>query len=375
MGIEDYAPAAAAETEHYETWPKPGEWETLQAQLAQQLTRSYAEGVELGESMFREQYGPLTELLIDLLQANVPDLQEWRARPYVQEYLRSWLQDSGRVPSVAEALNDPGFTLGGTKLPTYADQLPQYFVVYTAAGPVLYDNSTNAGPTPVPVDQENWPTTWRAPQEDYDPSREGLLGLRDPTNWQPQLPEGIPVISQQDFAAYQQLYEDWRQDNYSYGGGAARTAPSYDRRTLEESVRNAWQQMLLEQPGELSRLVDGFIDEDSGFYLETGSRLNMQAWLLEQMRSTPRYRLLYGSKPAGMSEDEYLGRVSGVVGQFGLAPSSELEQTVKGMASPVNLSSLAERLSKLREYWVGHRGDLSQQFAATFEGLGVLRGS
>ena len=343
------------------------QWAVEQQWLEQQIRQGWAEGTAVGESLFQEQYGQQVELLIDILQANVPDVQEWRARPYVQEYLRSWLQDYGRAPSVGEALNDPGFTLGGMKLPTYADQLPTYFIVNTAQGPVLYDNSTLAGPAPVPISPENYPIRW---SPTWDDPQQGAVGFEHAA---PQLPAGIPVVSEQDFAAYQQLYEEWR--GPGGGGGGGRTAPTFDRRALDETVRSNWQRMLLETPAESSRLVDSYIQEATSFYLETGTQLNMQAWLLEEMRSTPRYRLMYGSKPAGMSEDDYLGRVSGVVGQYGLSPSSEVEQTVKGMASPVNLSSLSERLSRLREYWVGHRGGLSQKFQQTFEGLGVLRGT
>ena len=333
------------------------QWAVEQQWFEQQIRQGWAEGTAAGESLFQQQYGQQIELLIDILQANVPDVQEWRARPYVREYLRSWLQDYGRAPSVFEAQRDPSFIMGGMRLPSYADQLPPYFIVNTAQGPVLYDNSTFAGPVPLP-------------QESYDPARESLAAYEG--DWRPTLPAGTPVISEQDFNAYQYLYEDWRGVG-SDGGG--RAAPTFDRRALEETVRSNWQRTLLEMPAQSSRLVDSYIQEATSFYLETGSALNMQAWLLEEMRGTPRHRLLYGSKPAGMSEDDYLGRVSGVVNRFGLSPSSEVEQTVKGMASPVNLGSLAERLSRLREYWVGHRGDLSQRFAATFEGLGVLRGS
>ena len=333
------------------------QWAVEQQWLEQQIRQGWAEGSAVGESLFQEQYGQQVELLIDILQANVEDVQEWRARPYVREYLRSWLQDYGRAPSVFEAARDPGFIMGGMRLPTYADQLPAYFIVNTAQGPVFYDNSTFAGPVAVP-------------HESYDPARESLAAYEG--DWRPQLPTGVPIISEQDFATYQQMYEEWRPVGAGAGG---RTAPTFDRRALDETVRSNWQRMLLETPAESSRLVDSYIQEATSFYLETGTQLNMQAWLLEEMRSTPRYRLMYGSKPAGMSEDDYLGRVSGVVGQYGLSPSSEVEQTVKGMASPVNLSSLSERLSRLREYWVGHRGGLSQKFQQTFEGLGVLRGT
>jgi hypothetical protein len=244
------------------------------------------------------------------------------------------------------------------------------FIVMGADGPTLYDNTTFAGPVPVEVPEENWPSAWR-PREQYmhtaaQPGQRPTGGFSGPA----ELPEGIPVISQAQLQQVQQYYT-----RYTSSGGGGRTSPTFDRRLLRENFTEEWRSKLLVAPPELDRLVDAYIQEATSFYLTTGTQTNWQAWLLEQIRQNPRYRTMYAQKPEGMSEDEYLGRYQNVAQQFGLRPWSETAATERGMTSGSNVGAFAEGLGQSREYQAGHIGDLSRAFQNTFSQLGVLRGS
>lgn len=344
-------------------WPDIlGTGAEYQRNLVYELQAGFEAGVDIADRMFRDQFTQ-RDPIVALLQANIPDLTVGRARDYVDDWGFSFFQDAGRPPTIGDAATDPGFLYGGLKLPSWADQLPPVFIVYGEQGPVLYDNTTFAGPVPVPVDEANYPSSWKPGYDDPALRRFTL-------NTAPRIPEGIPVVSAADLAMVQRFYEQWRP---SYGGGGGgRAAPTFDRRALEESIREQWRGLLLEDPQELSRLAEAYIAEATSFYLQTGTQTNLAAWLLEEIRQTPRYRLLYGRKPEGMSEQQYLSSYQTVAGQFGLRPASELTQTVTGMSAGLNLESFGQGIGQSREYMSANQGPFSQAFAGTFRNLGVL---
>lgn len=361
MGIEDYG---LQET----SGPSMTGWPAFlstgaeyQRNLMYELQAGYEAGVAIADRMFTEQFTQ-RDPIVAFLRANIPGVTAGRGQDYVDQWGFSFFQDNGRVPTIGDATIDPGFLYGGLKLPTWADMLPPVFIVNGPQGPVIYDNTTFAGPVPVPVDEANYPPQWRPT---WDDPQQGAVGFEHAA---PQIPEGIPVISAQELAAVQQFYQQWQPS----GGGGGRATPVFDRRALEESIREQWRGILLEEPSEMSRLVDAYIAEATSFYLQSGTQTNLSAWLMEEVRQTPRYRLLYGRKPEGMSEQQYLSSYQGVAGQFGLRPASQLTQTVTGMSGGLNLDAFGEGIGQSREYMSGNEGPFSQAFAGTFRNLGVL---
>jgi len=137
-------------------------------------------------------------------------------------------------------------------------------------------------------------------------------------------------------------------------GGTHR--PHLRPQLLSENIRAQWQGMLLEQPPALQGLVDAYIQEATSFYLTTGTQTNLNAWLLEQIRGTPRYQTLYAQKPEGMTEDQYLGRYSNVAQQFGLRSWNETAQVEQGMSSGRTCSRSPTRSRRAANTRRAHRG-------------------
>ena len=182
----------------------------------------------------------------------------------------------------------------------------------------------------------------------------------------------VPIYTRELFDL---LLSQFQGASVSYGGGGGgRAEPVWDRAELQRAVTDMWQQYLREIPANSQALADQFIQAATSFYSEGGD-LDFETWMLGKIRQSNRYAVLYGHKPEGVTEEDYMGRVQNVVSQFGFNPQMQEEEIIKGMTAPVNLQSFAERLAGTRQYQVANRGDLSQMFASAFQGLGVLRGS
>jgi len=158
------------------------------------------------------------------------------------------------------------------------------------------------------------------------------------------------------------------------GGGGGRGV-TFDREAIKQGIQNQWKSYLLQDPGDVDTLADEYIRQATSFYWQGGS-LQLDAWTWAKMRESARYKMMYGTMPKGMTEDQYLGRTQNLVQQFGFRPEVELAETEKTMAAPnLDLESVAQRLGRTKEYQTAHLGDLSQRFAATFNSLAVFGGS
>ena len=156
----------------------------------------------------------------------------------------------------------------------------------------------------------------------------------------------------------------------SGGGGAGRSAITFDRNQLLESARDRWGGLMLETPDEIEGIVDQYIKEANSFWMNKGGQLDFDTYLVNQMRATPRYKTLYRRKQSFETEEEYMARYRGTVAQFGLNERATQRETTAGLRSGAGAAGFASRVSRTREAQL--QPGFSQRLAQTVASLGPL---
>jgi hypothetical protein len=346
------------------TWMPPGQGNLVPAEDEQPSRYAFSnENRVLASS--------LTAIIVGMT-----DINSTYASNYVDEWASIFYQTNGRWPTGSEALNDPGFTLGAMKLPSGADLLPPLFIVPTAAGPVIYDNSTFAGPVPVEIPTMPTPlaqyvnSSFLQDQGINDQAElEFLLGhqggVRPGTGGE--LP--LPVITEEQLQA---IRDQWTAYMAQHTGGSGSDV-KWDRAAIIEDLNNQWRSILLDPPsaGAVETLADQYIREATSFYWQ-GGNLDLATWSLGKIRETGRYAMLYANKPAHQTEQQYMGGYMNTAEQFGLTPTTTRQETEIGASTGVGLTDFATRLTGSKEYMRSNQGQFSQAFAGMLKGLGAV---
>jgi hypothetical protein len=156
------------------------------------------------------------------------------------------------------------------------------------------------------------------------------------------------------------------------GGGGGRPDLVFDEAQLAEQARNIWRGLMLEEPGDVSSLVSGYVKEANSFWRGQGGRLDFQTYITNQARDTGRYKNLYRKKPEFQSEAEYLGGFRQTAAGFGLSASETLRQVEAGATSGASLTGFSTRLERGRENQLNQQGTFSQRFANSINQLGAI---
>ena len=160
---------------------------------------------------------------------------------------------------------------------------------------------------------------------------------------------------------------DWQ----AYSRAARRgrgSGPRFDQAAIQENIRSGWRSLMLEEPANLNGLVAEYMGDSR----RLGMSLNMGAWLIQRARRDARYQLLYGRKPAELSEEEYIGSLRGVTEQLGLSSRGSRQQIEAAAGSGQTAAGFARRAGETREARSSNLGLFSRKVAQAFAGLGSL---
>ena len=164
-------------------------------------------------------------------------------------------------------------------------------------------------------------------------------------------------------------YNTWMRGGYqrrtSGGGGQG---IQFDQAAITENTRSKWRYLMLEEPANLNGLVAEYMAESRSM----GMALNLDAWLIQRARRDARYQLLYGRKPAELSEEEYIGSLRGVTEQLGLSSRGTRQQIEAAAGSGQTAAGFARRAGETREARSSNLGLFSRKVAQAFNSLGSL---
>lgn len=163
-------------------------------------------------------------------------------------------------------------------------------------------------------------------------------------------------------------YDDWDQNRRGRGRGSGSSGMRFDQDYLVQTITDWWRQNMVEPPSNVNSLVAEYVVASRNF----GSALNLDAWLWQRARKEPRYTVLYGRKPAELSEAEYIGQLRGVAEQAGLSGGAFNEQVTAGAQAGQSAQGFASRVSDLRQVRTGNLGLFSRKVAQTVASLGSL---
>ena len=158
------------------------------------------------------------------------------------------------------------------------------------------------------------------------------------------------------------------------GGGGGGRRVVYDKDQLAEAIRDRWRTIMREEPADVYGLVDEYITAANDF-LNQGGAKDFDTWILNRMRSTPKYRTLYEHKDGSQSELDYLNSFVGQVNQFGLDARVANAHVVRGLISGPAPASFAESVAQSADVQGIGTGDMSRRFASLLQQLGPLQGA
>jgi len=181
----------------------------------------------------------------------------------------------------------------------------------------------------------------------------------------------LPVFAQSEISA---ILGSAGFGDDSGGGGGGRTgpvAPVFDRARLADSAVGIWRGLLLEEPGNVDRIVDEYVGRATSFLMNEGGRLDFETFVLGKARSTAKYRTLYQNKAPGVSEQGHLAQYLDAYRRLGLADRGMAEAVTAGAQSGASVQGFSERLERTPEFMAANQGTFSQRFANTIAQLGI----
>jgi len=296
----------------------------------------------------------------------------------VNRWASDFYRDNNRFPSGHDLLNDPTPWVIAQRQALRTDLLPATYQVQTPEGTVFYRNTVATGPMPVPVDpaelgidpnltyreqvfqlQQTAQQTGRPVSPDFTTEDGQAVASLQPA-------DTIPALD----AEYVTGILNTAALTATSGGGGRQVV--YDKDQLAEAVRDRWRTILREEPGDAYRIAEEFIASANDFASQGGSR-DFDTWILNRMRTTDRYQMLYAHKDESQSELDYLNSFVAQVGQFGLNPRIANSQVVRGLSTGAAPASFAESVGQSADVQAMGTGDMSRRFASLLQQLGPLQ--
>ncbi len=253
----------------------------------------------------------------------------------------------GTWPSGPQLMSDPRY---GRAMDVYASGTPFLLPAMFTVDGRLYYNDPMTGPSHV----------------------RGRAGAMARTS--PQLMSRVPEIPRDTLNEILVGYQQGRRRGGGGrgGGGGGRPDLVFDQAQLNEQARTIWRDLMLEEPGDVTDLVNGFVKEANSFWRKDGGRLDFQTYITNQARDTGRYKNLYRKKPEFMSEAEYMGQFRQTAAGFGLSASETLRQVEAGATSGASLTGFSARVQRGRENLLNQQGGFSQRLANNLNQLGAI---
>ena len=276
-------------------------------------------------------YG-LRDIMVDIVGVDIGDAAAGRV---LNQYGATFYETNSRWPTLMDLRGDEDlFTrIVGAALRT--DLLPAYFAVDGPEGRIYYDNTTGVPRT---------------------------LGPAQPGDLRGDMrrAEKYTVFSQDEFEAYVNI--DALGGTSGGSGGSGRGGQAYDKAQIGEYIDRQWGSLMLETAP--NGLVDRYVSDHTAFWREGGS-LDLETWVLGEMRKTGRYQALYGRKDPSLSEGQYLGQYTNLARGTGLRGDLVNREAARGAAGGVAPQSFANSLVENRDVQALGTGDLSRRFAQT----------
>lgn len=155
------------------------------------------------------------------------------------------------------------------------------------------------------------------------------------------------------------------------GGGGTTRSVTFDRPKLVEQARDYWHGLLLDNPTDstIEGVVDSYIADATAFYVNQGGQRDFQTFLLDRIRSQPRYNVIYRWKPDTVNESDYISAFAAPVQSLGLSPGRATEAVAAGAASGSSPAGTARAVTQSRNYQ--QRPGFSQRLAQSVSSLGA----
>ena len=159
------------------------------------------------------------------------------------------------------------------------------------------------------------------------------------------------------------------------GSGGGRAPTAFDRRHLMEQINSLWQRRLLELPSdaESGRIADAYAKEANAFWMSKAGQLDFETYVMDQIRATSRWKMLYTRKPNFQSEEEYMTGFRNVLAGQGINEQATLRELEAGASSGTGLAGFSERVGRTREARLTNVGGFGNQLAGNMAATGIGR--
>ena len=155
------------------------------------------------------------------------------------------------------------------------------------------------------------------------------------------------------------------------GGGPPRLV--FDRVHAAENLRSQWRDLLLEEPNNPDGMVTEYENSANNLLRAGGATPNFETWVLNKIRATSRYGVLYGNKGEAQSETEYIDSFRQGVSPFGLNPRIEKRELERGLSTGAAPAAFQQSVAFGRDVQALNPGSFSRRFAASLNKLGRLQ--
>lgn len=287
--------------------------------------------------------------VVDITKSTFGFTREGDFKTRVDKAADLFVDENGRWPTVNELVAMPEYIQYMSNLAAGFPYLaPPTFMV----DGVLYYNDPMSGPEPI-----------RAPSE---------FGSELAEKQFMQATRKVPKYTGEQFANLMQSLAPARGGGSGGRGGAGRTNRAFDRDQLIEAGADRWKGLMLEDPADIERYVDQYIDRANAFWVGEGGSLDFDTFLVNKMRETSRYKTLYQKKAPELTEEEYMARYRGVAESFGINQTATRRETEAGLRAGVGQAGFQERVEKTREARLANTGRFSQQLASQMAQMGAM---
>jgi hypothetical protein len=313
-----------------------------------------------------------------------------------EAYIDKWAYQRPDYAIVSDFLSNQEFMNGITRRLGGWGGLPNAYYVDPGDGsdPVYWINMDTKGPQPVESSMVN--RTWINDNLFIDPAAAAAAargnamneqGIRPP--WEPPRDTGLGRITDQAEVAFlqrtlgslkprDQVAPTFTPEEIAYframslfgpsgGGGGGGSRMTFDDAAIRETISQVWGTLMVEDVPDLDGMLNAYKREARA----QSRSLSVEAWTMERMRETPRYQVLYGNKPPGLTEEDYFSRYRQRATAFGFRPDFERQQIEKGLTTGVAPESFEQALEGSRQARRLYQGDFSRRFARKVAEMGL----
>jgi len=275
----------------------------------------------------------------------------------LEEFGRQYFQTNRFFPTVTDVQRSGEFLVTLERRAVRSDVLPPIYAIDTPQGRIIYSNRATSV-LPVALTPTQTQHFEPAKPGNVPGSKPGLeIGAPGTEAIQTMTPEEVNNI----------LNLEALQPKPTGGSGAS---VRYDKDQLAEAIRDRWRTLLREEPADPYSLANQFIS-DANSALRQGSTKDFETWVLNKIRATDKYTVLYGKKDPSQSEVDYLQSFLNITGQYGLRASDANRIVKRGLKSGAAPASFAEQVAGSKAVEGLGTGDLSRRFANLLGQLGM----